>query len=77
MKRKKRLVDDWQRCWRWLSVQCMTAALAVQGAWMFIPDDMKTSIPPEIVRGATMALLALGIAGRLKNQTKGEDDEPK
>lgn len=72
-----RLVEDWKRCWRWISMQCMTAALAVQGAWMFIPDDMKSSIPPEVVRGATMGLLALGIVGRLKNQTKADNNGDK
>lgn len=70
-----KLVDDWKNAWKWISMQCMTLALAIQGSWMFIPEDMKSSIPPEIVRGATIGLLAVGIAGRLKQQTKGEKND--
>ena len=62
------LVDDAKQAWRWLSMQAMTAALAVQSAWLFIPEDMKSSIPPNIVQAVTLALLGLGIVGRLVKQ---------
>ena len=61
-------VDDARSAWRWISMQAMTAALAVQGAWLFIPEDMKSSIPPNIVQAVTLALLAFGIVGRLVKQ---------
>jgi len=67
-----KLVDDWKQAWKWISVQSMTVAMAIQGAWMFIPEDMKASIPKEVVHGITMALLFVGIVGRLKKQ--GKDD---
>jgi hypothetical protein len=63
-----KLVDDAKRAWRWISMQAMSAALALSGAWLAIPDDMKASIPPKYVAAATMALLALGIVGRLVDQ---------
>jgi hypothetical protein len=63
-----KLVDDARRAWRWFSVQCMTLALALQGAWAMVPDDMKTGIPPRAVTVITLALLVLGIAGRLIKQ---------
>jgi hypothetical protein len=63
-----KLVEDAKQCWRWVSMWCMTLAGALQGAWMFIPDDMKASMPHNLVQGATVALLVLGVAGRLVDQ---------
>ena len=63
------LVDNARSAWRWFSVQAMVLAGAVQGAWIFIPEDMRSSIPPGIVQGVTIALLALGVAGRVIDQT--------
>ena len=40
------------------------------GAWLAVPDDMKAGINPAIVNGACMALLVLGIVGRLVKQEK-------
>lgn len=65
-----KLVEDWKCAWRWISVQAMVLAGALQGAWLFIPDDMKSSIPHGIVQGVTIALLVLGVAGRLVDQPK-------
>ena len=65
-----KIIEDWKSCWRWLSVQAMVLAGAVQGAWAFIPDDLKSSMPHGIVQGATIALLVLGVAGRLVDQSK-------
>lgn len=64
-----KLVEDWKRAWRWISVQAMVLAGALQGAWMFVPDDLRTSIPPGVVQGFTIVLLVLGVMGRLVDQT--------
>ena len=64
-----KLVDDAKGAWRWFSVQAMVLAGAVQGAWMFLPDEMKASIPTNIVQWATGGLLVVGIAGRLVKQS--------
>ena len=63
-----RFVDDAKSAWRWFSVQAMAWALAIQGAWQAMPDDMKASIPAGFVHWLTMALLVFGIAGRLVKQ---------
>lgn len=63
-----KLVDNAKSCWKWISMWCMTIAGAVQGAWVFVPDDMRTSLPPYIVQVATIVLLVLGVAGRLVDQ---------
>jgi hypothetical protein len=49
-------------------MQAMVVAGAIQGAWLFVPDDMKATIPPNVVQGVTLALLALGVVGRLVKQ---------
>lgn len=64
-----KLVANWERAWRWISVQVMVLAGALQGAWMFVPDDLRASIPHGIVQGFTIVLLALGVIGRLVDQT--------
>lgn len=65
-----KLIDNWRKAYRMLSIQAMAFATAIQGAWMFIPEDMKATIPPTVVQWATMGLLAFGIVGRLVDQPK-------
>lgn len=65
---KLHLVDDWRKALGWVSVRCMLFAGAIQGAWMFIPDDMKQSIPHDIVSRITIALLGMGVFGRVVKQ---------
>ncbi len=74
MKKLKRpsLIPDWQRAWRWFSVQAMVLAGAINGTWAVIPDDMKASIPAGFVQWLTIALLVFGVAGRLIDQTPKE-----
>lgn len=69
---KFELVEDWRNAWRWLSVNCMVLAAALQGAWLYVPEDMKASIPPHITSSVTVALLIIGVIGRLKKQTPSE-----
>lgn len=64
-----KLVSNWKRAWRWISVQAMVLAGALQGAWMFVPDELRASIPPGVVQGFTIVLLVLGVMGRLVDQT--------
>jgi hypothetical protein len=63
-----KLVDDAKRAYRWFSVQAMVWAIAIQGAWEFVPDDMKTGLSPKLVSGLTVGLLVLGLIGRLVKQ---------
>lgn len=78
---KIQLIEDWRKAWTWFSVHAMLLAAAIQGAWLQIPDDMKAHIPEALVSGATIALLVLGVAGRLVKQGKEEgvedDKQPK
>jgi hypothetical protein len=65
-----KLVDDAKQAWRWISMQCMGLALALQGAWEVMPDDMKAGIPPKLVTYIALGLLVIGMAGRLVKQEK-------
>ena len=65
---KLHLVDDWRKALSWVSVQCMLVASAIHGAWVFVPDDMKNSIPPNIVSRVTIALLGMVVFGRIVKQ---------
>lgn len=69
------LVTDWHKAWQWASVRCMATALALQGAWEAIPDDLRAQAPHGMVNHATEALLLLGLLGRLVKKD-GQTAEP-
>ena len=66
--KKPKPVEDWRKSWKWFSVQSMTLAAAIQGAWMAMPEDMKSSVPQSWVSYVTIALMVLGVIGRLVQQ---------
>ena len=59
------LIPNWRQAWRMFSVQAMTLAGALQGAWLAIPPDLKAHVPDGLVYVVTLAILALGVIGRL------------
>jgi hypothetical protein len=63
-----KLVTNANRAWRWFSVQAMTAAIALQAGWQAMPPDLAERIPGEWVTGLSIAVLVLGIVGRLVDQ---------
>lgn len=63
-----RLVDDWKEAYKWISMNSMLATVTVSGAWVAIPDDLRASMPHDIVHWVAISLLMLGIAGRLVKQ---------
>lgn len=65
---KVRLIDEWRKAHRMLSVQAMALAGAIQTAWMLLPGDMKAAVPPTVVGWVSVALLVGGIVGRLVDQ---------
>lgn len=65
-----KLIDEAGKCWRMFSVQAMVLAGAIQGAWVFIPPEMQATIPEHWLRIVTIALLVLGVVGRLVDQPK-------
>ncbi len=65
-----KLIDNWKRAHRMLSVQAMTLAAAIQGVWPTIPEDLKSALPAHLVHWVSIGLLFAGIAGRLVDQPK-------
>lgn len=68
-----KLVDDAAKAWKWISVQAMLWAGAIQGAWAAFGDDMKQNVPHWLVTTLTLGLLAIGIGGRLVKQPSKSD----
>ncbi len=63
-----KLITNWRQTWRFFSVWAMGAAGSVQTAWLAIPEEMKARIPDDWVNVITLALLVLGVAGRMVRQ---------
>ena len=63
-----KLVPNARRAWRWFSIQAMAGSAALQGAWLALPPEMKAAVPDRVVMAATIALLVLGVIGRLVDQ---------
>lgn len=73
-----KLIDNWADFPKMFSVQAMAAVLAIQTAWETMPLDLKAQVPPSLVWYVSIALLVLGIAGRLVQQksVSGEESPP-
>ena len=46
----------------------MGASVALLGAWVATPDDLKARASDDLANWVTMAILVLGIIGRLVKQ---------
>jgi hypothetical protein len=68
-------IKQWQRAWRCLSVRAMTMALAVQGTWLALPEELRHRLPDQVTTAVTIALLVLGLIGRMmqKRRSHGQD----
>jgi len=64
-----KLIPEWKRCLRMFSVQAMILAGAMQGAWASLPDEMKATVSDDWLRYGTIALMVLGVIGRLVAQS--------
>jgi hypothetical protein len=77
-----KLVENAQHAWKWLSVQMMALAGALQAAWAAFPDELRGDMPgwvPKAVAWITFVLLFLGVGGRLIHQPSAVppiDDKP-
>lgn len=65
-----KLIDNARKAWRMFSVQAMFLAGVLQATWLSLPPDLLAQVPDSIRSGVTLALLGLGIAGRLVKQEK-------
>jgi hypothetical protein len=74
--KKPSLVPDWRDCWRWFCMHAMFIAIALQGAWLELPDDMRAGLPDWFVHAVTVAILLLGMIGRVIEQARARAAPP-
>jgi hypothetical protein len=71
-----KLIPNWRKAWRMLSMQAMAAAAILQTAWETNPDAIRAVLPSAWVPWVTVALLLFGMAGRVVQQRKVTGSEP-
>lgn len=69
-----KLIPNWKRLWRAVSMQMMALAAALQLAWDTNPEAIKAVVPAAWVPYITVALLLVGMAGRAVHQPKVQDE---
>ncbi len=67
-----KLVNNWQRGWRWFSVQADMLPLAMTSAWLTMPPEWKETIPERWLLYMAMAFFVLGTIGRMVKQEKDD-----
>jgi len=75
-----KLVDNWRLAPRMISVQAMAAASALLGAWAALPDGLRAELPDNTARWVAygaLALLFIGMTGRVLHQPGVDDAPPK
>lgn len=63
-----KLVDNWKKCYRWLSMQGFLLAGFLQTTWMGLPAEWKETVPDNLIYVMTIFALILGAVGRLVDQ---------
>jgi hypothetical protein len=63
-----KLIENWQRAHRMISVQLMAVTGALNAAWPSIPQDLKDALPHGIVHWVSIVLLVCAVGGRLIDQ---------
>lgn len=74
MKRRIRMVSNWQRAWRWYSVNMPMLAAALLATWATLPEKLQDSFTPTELKLIALTLVVLGVAGRLIDQTPSKED---
>ncbi len=70
-----RLVDDWQKAWRWSSVRLIGVAATFQLTVVAFPDKVAQYVPDYIMHWLAVAALAGAVLGRLTT-TEPHNDNP-
>jgi hypothetical protein len=63
-----KLRDDWKKFTQFLSIRSIALCGAIQVTWPSIPQDMKDTLPPNLVSYLTWALLVLAVYGVMYKQ---------
>jgi len=68
--RRLTLVDNWKQVWRHISTQGLSIALAIQGVWITLPDDWRSSVDSKYIAILTITCLVVGVIGKFIKQPK-------
>lgn len=71
-----KLIPEWRKAPRMLSMQAMSAATALLGAWQAVPEELREHVPTTVLVWLVLALLVLGMVGRLLWQPGVRDEGP-
>lgn len=72
-KKRLKLVRDWKRCWKWLSMQFSVIGIAMSFAWGFLAPKLQDSIPNHIAAGIALVIFFLIAFGRVIDQNKDSE----
>lgn len=63
-----KLVDDWRRAHRWITMRISAAALALATGWTTIPEDWRDAVPKWVLVAAFAAYALAMMGGRVVKQ---------
>lgn len=69
--KKRRVVSDWRRAWRWYSVHALIIAGALPAAWSAVPVAWKSGLPDWMLGVLAITTAVCGVIGRMTAQ--GDD----
>lgn len=72
-----RLVENWQQCWRWFSVQLVAVAASLQLSMLALPTDVVKRMPDKAVHALSSVILAGAAMGRVVDQKKSKPRKKK
>lgn len=65
-----RLVADWEKAWRWFSIQALALVALLPVVWPSLPPQVTGWVPEEWRPWVVVVIAIGGIAGRLVDQNK-------
>ena len=65
-----KLVGNWRKAWRWLSIQFPALNLTFLATWGALPTKFQDVIPTPLVMGISAALIVMGVVGRMIDQSR-------
>lgn len=71
------LIPNWRVCWRMFSVQVPALNIAFLGTWSALPAKFQNALPVPVVLGVAVALIVIGVVGRLIAQPAVSCPDPK
>lgn len=72
---KLKLVENWNKAYKWLSVHFIILLAAIPAVWETLPSEWKASVPSDTLAWVTGVVGVLGVYARLVSQDKGKPND--